>query len=337
MADFVDHRTPDLLHDFGLSLANRADGSPVDGDPVWQDAAVAGSPAGQRDALVEAEQAARARAVLDEDGHVFHQVSEFRRQRVERGADHLLERLRIDGDHPTIVCQSPVLTGARTLVRVPVPVPAVPVPARPVPASTVPASTVPASTVPAAGGPAGGLFRPTPADIAAARGQTIPDLVAPGLRVLFAGINPSLYSAATGHHFARPGNRFWPALHRSGFTSRQLQPEEQPLLLDLGLGITNVVARATARADELDASELRAGARVLATLAESLGVSWLAILGVTAYRTAFGRPQAVVGPQSARLGGARLWILPNPSGLNAHWSAGGLAEEFARLRAAADG
>ncbi|HEY2316391.1 MAG TPA: G/U mismatch-specific DNA glycosylase [Streptosporangiaceae bacterium] len=191
--------------------------------------------------------------------------------------------------------------------------------------------------VPARPVPAGGQLRPTPADIAAARGQTIPDLVAPGLRVLFAGINPSLYSAATGHHFARPGNRFWPALHRSGFTSRQLQPEEQPLLLDLGLGITNVVARATARADELDASELRAGARVLATLAQSLGVSWLAILGVTAYRTAFGRPQAVVGPQSARLGGARLWILPNPSGLNAHWSAGGLAEEFGRLRTAADG
>jgi TDG/mug DNA glycosylase family protein len=152
---------------------------------------------------------------------------------------------------------------------------------------------------------------------------------------LFAGINPSLYSAATGHHFARPGNRFWPALHRSGFTSRQLRPEEQSLLPGLGLGITNVVARATARADELDASELRAGGRTLAALAESLSVSWLAILGVTAYRIAFGRPQAAVGPQSARLGGAQVWILPNPSGLNAHWSAGALAEEFARLRVAA--
>ncbi len=171
--------------------------------------------------------------------------------------------------------------------------------------------------------------------MAAARGQTIPDLVAPGLRVLFAGINPSLYSAATGHHFARPGNRFWPALHRSGFTSRQLRPDEQPVLPGLGLGITNVVARATARADELDAAELRAGGQALAELAGSLSVSWLAILGVTAYRTAFGLPQAFVGLQAGRLGGARVWILPNPSGLNAHWSAAALAEEFGRLRAAA--
>ena len=183
---------------------------------------------------------------------------------------------------------------------------------------------------PAAGRP----FRPTHADLAAARGRTIPDLVAPGLRVLFAGINPSLYSAASGHHFARPGNRFWPALHRSGFTCRQLRPEEQPLLLGLGLGITNVVARATARADELDADELQAGGQALAALAGSLGVSWLAILGVTAYRTAFGQRQAVVGPQSGRLGGAQVWILPNPSGLNAHWSAAALAAEFGRLHSA---
>src|SRR5580698_1836593 len=118
-------------------------------------------------------------------------------------------------------------------------------------------------------------FRPTAADLAAARGATIPDLVGPGIRVLFAGINPSLYSAATGYHFARPGNRFWPALHRSGFTSRQLQPIEQPLLLQLGLGITNVVARATARADELAPEELRAGGQALVALAAELGVSWL--------------------------------------------------------------
>lgn len=179
-------------------------------------------------------------------------------------------------------------------------------------------------------------MKPTAADVAAARGRTIPDLVAPGLRVLFAGINPSLYSAATGHHFARPGNRFWPALHRSGFTSRQLLPQEQPALLGLGLGITNVVARATARADELDADELRSGGEALAALAGSLGVTWLAVLGVTAYRTAFARPQAAVGPQAGRLGGARVWILPNPSGLNAHWSAGALAAAFAELRAAAE-
>jgi TDG/mug DNA glycosylase family protein len=179
------------------------------------------------------------------------------------------------------------------------------------------------------------LGRPTAADLLAARGGTIPDLAAPGLRVLFAGINPSLYSAATGHHFARPGNRFWPALHQSGFTDRRLQPSEQPLLLSLGLGITNVVARATARADELAADELRAGGQALTALADSLGVAWLAILGVTAYRTAFGQPHAAVGPRPDRLGGTRVWILPNPSGLNAHWSAAALAAAFAELRAAA--
>jgi len=184
----------------------------------------------------------------------------------------------------------------------------------------------------AAGAPA----RPTPADIAAARGATIPDLVAPRLRVLFAGINPSLYSAATGYHFARPGNRFWPALHQSGFTDRQLQPAEQHLLLDAGLGITNVVARATARADELDAEELRAGGAVLAAAAAKLEVSWLAILGVTAYRAAFSQPRATVGPQPDLPGGPRVWILPNPSGLNAHWSAPRLAEAFAELREAVD-
>jgi TDG/mug DNA glycosylase family protein len=177
--------------------------------------------------------------------------------------------------------------------------------------------------------------RPTSADIAAARGRTIPDLVAPGLRVLFAGINPSLYSAATGLHFARPGNRFWPALHRSGFTDRQLQPAEQHLLLDVGLGITNIVARATARADELDAGELRAGGAVLTAVAAELGVSWLAVLGVTAYRAAFGQPRAAVGPQPALPGGSRMWVLPNPSGLNASYQMDRLAQEFARLREAA--
>jgi double-stranded uracil-DNA glycosylase len=168
--------------------------------------------------------------------------------------------------------------------------------------------------------------------VAAARDRTIPDLVAPGLRVLFAGINPSLYSAAAGYHFARPGNRFWPALHRSGFTARQLAPAEQRLLLADGLGITNVVARATARADELDAAELRAGAAALAALAGTLGVRWLAVLGVTAYRAAFRQPRAVVGPQDESLGGARVWILPNPSGLNASYQIDRLAAEFADLR-----
>ena len=176
--------------------------------------------------------------------------------------------------------------------------------------------------------------RPSAADLAAARDRTIPDVVAPGLRVLFSGINPGLYSAATGYHFARPGNRFWPALHRSGFTDRQLHPAEQHQLLDAGLGITNVVARATARADELDAEELRAGGAALAAMAAQLGVSWLAVLGVTAYRAAFGQPRAMVGPQPDLPGGPQVWVLPNPSGLNASYQIDRLTAEFARLHAA---
>jgi TDG/mug DNA glycosylase family protein len=180
-------------------------------------------------------------------------------------------------------------------------------------------------------------YRPTLADLAAARDATIPDLVAPGLSVLFSGINPSLYSAATGYHFARPGNRFWPALHASGFTPRLLRPDEQPLLPSLGLGITNVVARATARADELTAAELQAGGQVLAALTASTGAVWLAVLGVTAYRAAFGRPRAVVGPQQETLGGARVWVLPNPSGLNASWPTPKLTEAFRDLRLHVEG
>jgi double-stranded uracil-DNA glycosylase len=173
--------------------------------------------------------------------------------------------------------------------------------------------------------------RPTRADLAAARDAAIPDVVAPGLDVLFAGINPGLYSAATGYHFARPGNRFWPALHRSGFTPRVFRPEEQALLPGLGLGITNIAARATAQASELRPEELTAGARLLAGKVQRLRPAWLAVLGVTAYRAAFGHPRAVVGPQDDAIGPARIWVLPNPSGLNAHWTADALAAEFARL------
>jgi TDG/mug DNA glycosylase family protein len=177
--------------------------------------------------------------------------------------------------------------------------------------------------------------RPSAADLAAARDRTIKDVVAPGLRVLFSGINPGLYSAATGYHFARPGNRFWPALHRSGFTSRQLAPREQDQLLAVGLGITNLVARATARADELSAAELKAGAQHLTAKVAELRPRWLAVVGVTAFRVAFTRPHAAVGEQPERIGATRVWVLPNPSGLNAHWSAAALAEEFTRLRVAA--
>ncbi|MBN0047525.1 G/U mismatch-specific DNA glycosylase [Streptomyces actuosus] len=163
----------------------------------------------------------------------------------------------------------------------------------------------------------------------------MPDVVADGLRVLFCGINPGLMTAATGHHFARPGNRFWPVLHRSGFTPRLMRPAEQGELLSYGLGITNVVARATARADELSTEEHREGGRLLAAKVERLRPGWLAVVGVTAYRAAFDDRKARVGPQERVIGGARVWVLPNPSGLNAHWTAATMAEEFARLREAA--
>jgi TDG/mug DNA glycosylase family protein len=177
---------------------------------------------------------------------------------------------------------------------------------------------------------------PTPAEVAAAAGRTIPDLIGPGMRVLFAGINPSLYSAATGHHFARPGNRFWPALHRAGFTDRLLHPSEQFTLPAAGLGITNVVARATARADELAPAELVDGGATLAALADKWQPRFLAVLGVTAYRTAFARPKAAIGPQPELLAGVPVWVLPNPSGLNAHFQLDDLAREYAILRREAD-
>ncbi|GKQ41760.1 mismatch-specific DNA-glycosylase [Streptomyces sp. A012304] len=161
-------------------------------------------------------------------------------------------------------------------------------------------------------------------------------MVAGGLRVLFCGINPGLMTAATGHHFARPGNRFWPVLHLSGFTPRLMEPAEQRELLAYGLGITNVVARATARADELSAEEYREGGRLLAEKVTRLKPRWLAVVGVTAYRAAFDDRGAAVGPQERVIGDTRVWVLPNPSGLNAHWTAATMAEEFARLRAAAE-
>ncbi|MFJ5868039.1 G/U mismatch-specific DNA glycosylase [Streptomyces parvus] len=174
----------------------------------------------------------------------------------------------------------------------------------------------------------------TPEELNAARGRVVPDVAADGLRVLFCGINPSLTTAVTGHHFAHPGNRFWPVLHRSGFTPRRLRPAEQGELLGLGLGITNVVARATARADELDAEEFRRGGADLRAKVERLAPQWLAVVGITAYRTAFGEPRARIGPQVRTIGGARVWALPNPSGLNAHWTVQTMAEEYARLREA---
>lgn len=181
------------------------------------------------------------------------------------------------------------------------------------------------------------IRRPTKAELEAAAGRTVPDVIRPGLRVLFCGINPGLYSGATGHHFARPGNRFWPALHRAGFTPRLLSPWEEKRLLDYDLGITNLVARATASAAELTPEELKAGRRRLEAKVRRYAPDWVAVVGIGAYRTAFERPRAQIGAQPESVEGSRLWVLPNPSGLNANHQLDDLVRIFRALREAAPG
>ena len=178
--------------------------------------------------------------------------------------------------------------------------------------------------------------KPTPEEIRAAVGKTVPDIIAPDLQVLFCGINPSLYSAAVGHHFARPGNRFWRSLHMAGFTERLLAPFEDKDLLQFGYGLTNIVDRATARADELDPEELIAGHQELAAKVQHYRPRFLAILGIGAYRTAFNRPKAVIGQQNDSLHGAIIWVLPNPSGLNAHYQLNDLKRVYQELLVAAN-
>ncbi|RKS80531.1 TDG/mug DNA glycosylase family protein [Motilibacter peucedani] len=177
---------------------------------------------------------------------------------------------------------------------------------------------------------------PSRAELLAFEGATLPDVAAPGLRVLFCGINPGLWTAWSQTHFGRPGNRFWPALHLSGFTPRLFSPAEQHLLLPLGLGITNVVPRASATAAELTREELAAGGEALRARVADLAPRTLAVLGVGAYRTAFARPRAALGLQPEGIGPTAVWVLPNPSGLNAHFTLPALAELFAELRAATE-
>ena len=174
--------------------------------------------------------------------------------------------------------------------------------------------------------------RPTAADLLAARGKSIPDLVAAGLDVLFCGINPGLYSAAVGHHFARPGNRFWPALHAGGFTPRRLQPWEENDLLACRCGITNLVARGTTAAAELTDGELRAGRKRLERTVRKYRPRAVAVVGIGAYRTAFDRPRAEPGRQREDFAGAALWVLPNTSGLNANHRPADFARAFRELR-----
>ena len=176
------------------------------------------------------------------------------------------------------------------------------------------------------------LIKPTRAELLAAKNKTIRDVIAPGLRVLFCGINPGLYSGATGHHFARPGNRFWPTLHLAGFTPRLLHPSEERELLSLGYGITNLVPRTTAAADELSSEELLAGRKRLERKVRHYRPRVLAVLGIGAYRTAFQEKNAALGLQPQTLSGSSIWVLPNPSGLNAHYQLSDLADHFRILR-----
>ena len=178
--------------------------------------------------------------------------------------------------------------------------------------------------------------RPTKEEVRAAANKSVADVIAPDLRILFCGINPGLYTAAVGHHFARPGNRFWPTLYAAGFTPRLLQPAEERELLDYGYGITNVVNRATATAAELSLAELRTGGQRLIEKVAAYRPGCLAVLGVTAYRAAFERPKASIGRQPETLTDTLIWVLPNPSGLNAHYQIPDLAALFRQMRAAVE-
>lgn len=175
-------------------------------------------------------------------------------------------------------------------------------------------------------------WKPTGEQIQAAREKTVPDIIAPDLRVLFCGINPGLYTAAVGHHFARPGNRFWPALHRAGFTKTQLSPFDEEELLKSGIGITNLVARATATADELSQEELRRGGESLKHKIREYRPKALAVLGIGAYRKAFGDRSAKPGRQGENLEDSQLWVVPNPSGLNANYQLGDIVRILEELR-----
>lgn len=178
-------------------------------------------------------------------------------------------------------------------------------------------------------------FKPTKQQLIDAAGKTLPDVIGPNLRVLFCGINPGLYTAAVGHHFARPGNRFWPALHQSGFTDELISPFDERELLKSGIGISNVVAHATATAAELTKDDFTKGGRRLAAKVRRYRPRVVAILGVGAYRHAFDKPKAQVGEQTERIHDARVWVLPNPSGLNANYQLPALVKLFTQLRDAA--
>lgn len=177
-------------------------------------------------------------------------------------------------------------------------------------------------------------FRPSPQQLRAALGQGIPDVIGPNLKVLFCGINPGLYSAAVGHHFARPGNRFWKALHGAGFTPRLFSPFEDRLLLSHGYGVTNMVNRGTAAASDLSKEELRRGKMMLEKKIRRYKPKILAVLGIASFRCAFDRPHAILGRQPEGIGTTEIWVLPNPSGLNASYQLNALIGQLKILRSA---
>jgi TDG/mug DNA glycosylase family protein len=189
---------------------------------------------------------------------------------------------------------------------------------------------------PAGGLPSVKIWKPTKVQLLAAYGKRLPDVIAPRLKVLFVGINPGLYSGAVGHHFARPGNRFWPVLHKAGFTKRQLSPFEEGELLKLGYGITNIVKHSTAAASELSRLELEKGGRSLKAKVRRFRPRVVAVLGLEAFRIAYGQPKAFFGPQEERIGSSRLWVLPNPSGLNASYQLPALSRLFRKVRKASE-
>lgn len=176
------------------------------------------------------------------------------------------------------------------------------------------------------------MRKPTKEELQNSVNKTINDVIAPNLKVLFCGINPGLWSGATGHHFAKPGNRFWKTLHAAGFSEKLLAPDEERTLLRNGYGITNVVERTTARADELSNEEIAAGGRKLTAKVERFKPQTLAVLGIGTYRIAFSQPKAKLGLQTETIGRTRIWLLPNPSGLNAHYQLDDLARLFEELR-----
>ena len=184
-------------------------------------------------------------------------------------------------------------------------------------------------------------MRFTRAELESFRDRAVPDLAGPHVRLVFVGINPSLWTAGTGTHFSHPGNRFYPALRLAGVVERDIDrsvgmtEEDRAYLLRRGVGITNLVNRATIRADELDAEELRAGSLRLARFVAEHRPLVVAVAGITAYRQAFGRPKARSGEQPERIGDTRVWVVPNPSGLNAHETTATLAAAYAEPARAA--